>query len=129
MVTPENLKISGTTVNEIGKTVRGLQYMDIFKNAPKYVTWAISTAPPGSEASVELNHMASFFVAARQCQIDFEDPDPPSNSPTSSSSTQPRGKGSFKTSASAPNAASSKQATKQPEAFNMAISSDEEEFW
>ena len=104
--------------------------MDIFKNAPNYVTWAISTAPPGSEASVELKHMASFFVAARQCQIDFEDRDPPSNSPPSSSSTQPRGKGSFKTSASAPKAAASKkQATKQPEAFNMAISSDEEEFW
>ena len=121
VVTPENLKISGATVNEIGKTVHGQKYIDIFLNCPKYVTWAISTAPPESEGSVELKHMASFFLAARQCQEEF---DPPSSSPPSSSTTQPRGKSSFKKSAAAP-----KKETKQPEAFNMAISSDEEEFW
>jgi hypothetical protein len=120
VITPDNVKISGATVNNIGKKYNGKTYMEIFENGPQYVSWAIATAPPQSEASVELKHMASFFLEASRCKEKYQN-EPDSNSPrASSSTTQPRGKSSFAKPKGKPKAA-------QPAHYNMAEETSEED--
>jgi hypothetical protein len=95
VITPDHTRISGTTVNKIGKSHKDKTYMEIFETAPLYVAWAITTAPPASEASIELKHMASFFLEASKRKEAFQN-EPDSSSPASSSiNKQPTGKSSF----------------------------------
>ena len=97
VTTAENVKISGSTINTIGNRYKDASYKEIFENGPSYVDWAIATAPPGSSSSVELKHMASFFLAAHECRILCNADAQASESPNAcGSTTQPRGPGSFK---------------------------------
>ena len=95
--------------------------MDILNEGPQYVAWAITTAPPGSEASIELKHMASFFLEARFCQAAFQTGQD-SSSPPASSTTQPTGKSSF-----VKPKGKSKSKTNQPPQFHMAGDTTDEE--
>ena len=96
--------------------------MEIFENAPQYVSWAITTAPPESEASIELKHMASFFLQASKCKEAFQS-EPDLSSPASSSiNKQPTGKGSFVK----PKAKSKANQSRTPH-YNMATLDEESE--
>ena len=124
VVNSDNVKISGETINRIGQRYNGRTYMDILNEGPQYVSWAITTAPPGSEASIELKHMASFFLEANKCNEAFRTGQDSSSPPApSSSTTQPTGRSSF-----VKPKAKSKSKTNQPPHFNMAgETSDDQE--
>jgi hypothetical protein len=115
-------KISGTTVNNIGRKYKGRTYNEIFEHAPEYVNWAITTAPFDSEASVELKHMAAFFLEARKCQMACQIAADLSSPASSSTTKQPTGKSSFAKPAKAKSKASAKAAH-----FNLASLDEESE--
>ena len=125
VITPENGKISGATINEIGK-MKGMTYMSILENAPDYVNWATGIAGPNSKASVELKHIASFFVAAQECQLLCSEPASGSQL-ASGSTTQPRGANSFRGFKATAKAAAKAKAKAAAEQFNL--DSEEEVFW
>ena len=117
VITAEKVKISGATMNLIGRKYKDTSYMEIFENGPQYVEWATATAPPGSEASVELKHMASFFTAAQECRLLCSASAQASDSPNAfGSTTQPRGPASFKKKSKTPKA---KAKPASPEHFNL----------
>jgi hypothetical protein len=121
VIDSENQKISGATVNNIGKKHNGRKYIDILKTSPKYVDWVIATAAAAeSESSVELLHMARFFLAARIQQEAQAEQD--SSSPPASSTTQPTGKSSF-----VKPKGKSKSKASQPPQFHMAGDTTDEE--
>ena len=132
VVTAAKEKISGATINNIGRTFKGVSYKEIFekkdhKGENQYVDWALATAPPESSASPELKHMASFFLAAQEvtllCAAQHSSSQHAAGSTTMGpgSTTQPTG------AANAKRKAKAKPKT-APVTVNMA-ESDEEDFW
>ena len=95
MYSPHFGKISGTTINNIGRKYNGRSYNEILENAPQYVDWAITTAPYDGEASIELKHLASFCLQARKCQEAEASVLEPCSPASSSINKQPSGKSSF----------------------------------
>ena len=132
VITATKDKISGATINTIGRTFKGVSYKEIFettdhKGEKPYVEWALATAPSDSGASPELKHMASFLLAAQEVTLLIA-AQPSSSQPASSSATMGPGSTTQPTgAANAKRKAKAKPKT-SPVTVNMA-ESDEEEFW
>ena len=121
VITTFHGKVSGATINTIGRKFKDTSYKEIFqrrdhKGENPYVEWVLATAPQSSDASPELKHMADFFLAAQEVTLLCSEP--PSSSP--GSTTQPTG---------AANSNRKPKAKAGPVRFNMANSSGEEDFW
>ena len=99
VITAENVKISGETMNLTGQKYKDVSYREIFESGPQYVDWVIWIATLDSDATVELKQMSSFFTAAKDCRLLCRSNESAlaSDSPNAfGSTTQPRGPASFK---------------------------------
>ena len=69
VITTENVKISGETLNPNGQMFKNRTYREIFENGPHYVDWVMWIVDLDLDATAELKHISSFFTAAKDCRL------------------------------------------------------------